>query len=127
MTRTGKIARLPQDVREELNRRLRDGWSGRVLLGWLNQHPAIKRVLAAHFGGRLMNHVNLTQWRKGGYVEWLAQQELVKQAQELSAKPEELAALVEGRTAESLATLLAIRYAGLMMGWNGDATPDFRR
>jgi hypothetical protein len=32
MTRTGKIARLPREVREELNRRLQNGEQGKRLV-----------------------------------------------------------------------------------------------
>jgi len=40
MTRTGKITRLPHDLREALNRRLHDGEPGGPLLAWLNAQPA---------------------------------------------------------------------------------------
>jgi hypothetical protein len=36
MTRTGKIARLPRELRDELNRRLREGEPGIRLVEWLN-------------------------------------------------------------------------------------------
>jgi len=36
MGRNGKIARLPEVIRTELNVRLRDGRTGRVVLEWLN-------------------------------------------------------------------------------------------
>src|SRR6266704_6524752 len=36
MSRFGKIARLPLDTREQLNRRLQDGEIGKDLVGWLN-------------------------------------------------------------------------------------------
>jgi len=52
MTRTGKIARVPLDVREELNRRLQNGEKGRKLILWLYQLPEVERVLAEDFGGR---------------------------------------------------------------------------
>ena len=49
MTRRGKIARLPHDVREELNSRLQDGQEAKSLLPWLNSLPPVKSVLAKHF------------------------------------------------------------------------------
>ena len=39
MARTGKIARLPDDIREQLNRRLNDGEKGKKLVMWLNSLP----------------------------------------------------------------------------------------
>ena len=47
MTRTGKIARLPNDLRDHLNRRLRDGEKGKTLLKWLNALPEVRALLAA--------------------------------------------------------------------------------
>ena len=48
-TRTGKIARLPKAVREELNRRLQDGEPGTQLVEWLNSLPQVQRVKALKF------------------------------------------------------------------------------
>ena len=38
-TRNGKIARLPLEIREQLNRRLDDGEQGQPDLDWLNALP----------------------------------------------------------------------------------------
>jgi hypothetical protein len=74
-TRNGKIARLPLAVREELNRRLENGESGTSLRDWLHALPEVQSVLRTEFGGRSINAQNLTEWRQGGYREWLATQE----------------------------------------------------
>jgi len=50
--RTGKIARLPVAVREELNHRLENGALGRELVPWLNELPEVKQILAERFAGR---------------------------------------------------------------------------
>ena len=65
LTRNGKIARLPQPLREELNRRLDQGVPGRPLLQWLNSLPEVQAVLAADFGDRPINKQSLSQWRHG--------------------------------------------------------------
>jgi hypothetical protein len=127
MTRTGKIARLPLRVREELNRRLHNGEKGRKLIAWLNQLPETKRVLAEEFGGRDIHEVNLSDWKKGGYMEWLAGQELLKKAGELSDEAEELAALTKGQLTEHLSTLVAAEYAVLMVKWENGDQADFRQ
>ena len=75
MTRLGKIARLPRDIREQLNIRLSNGEVGRELVEWLNHLPETQTVLAAYFGRRPINDQNLTEWKQGGYEEWLRQQE----------------------------------------------------
>jgi hypothetical protein len=73
--RTGKIARLPQNLREELNRRLADGEEGNSLLAWLNALPEAQAVLAEHFGGRPITHSNLSDWRLGGWADWRLRQD----------------------------------------------------
>ena len=75
MTRTGKIARLPQTIRDQLNARLHDGEPATSLVPWLNGLPEVQAVLAAHFGGRPINEPNLSDWKQGGYADWLRHQE----------------------------------------------------
>jgi len=75
MTRNGKIARLPRDLREQLNHRLADGELGTTLVQWLNTLPEVKKVLAEHFGGRPINEINLTDWKQGGFAEWLCHED----------------------------------------------------
>ncbi len=71
MSRTGKIARLPHKTREQLNRRLQDGENGRKILKWLNALPEVKSILAAEFRNRPVSSSNLTEWKQGGYRDWL--------------------------------------------------------
>src|SRR2546429_5688664 len=40
-TRTGKIARLPHAIREQLNLRIQDNQRGKSLLQWLNDLPEV--------------------------------------------------------------------------------------
>jgi hypothetical protein len=75
MTRLGKIARLPREIREELNVRLNNGEVGRLLVEWLNGLPAAQAVLKERFEGRPISEQNLSEWKKGGYEDWLRHQE----------------------------------------------------
>ena len=43
MTRKGKIARLPQPIREQINRRLENGEEGKQIAEWLNTLPEVDR------------------------------------------------------------------------------------
>ena len=70
MGRNGKIARLPRPLRDELNRRLDDGQEAKQLAPWLNSLPEVQAVLAAHFNGQAINEVNLSQWKRGGFLDW---------------------------------------------------------
>jgi len=65
----GKIARFPDELREELNQRLADGESGCQLVNWLNTLPTVHAILDTHFEGRPI-YQNLSERRQGGYAEW---------------------------------------------------------
>lgn len=96
MTRTGKIARLPWEVREELNRRLRDGEPGGPLLAWLNPDQDVQEVLREHFGGQPINKQNLSDWRQGGYRDWQRHQESLDLVRTLSEQGDELLEVTDG-------------------------------
>jgi hypothetical protein len=80
MTRKGKVARLPMAVREQLNQRIRTGEQGKRLVAWLNTLPEVKDRMAELFGGFPMREQNLSQWKKGGYRDWL----FLREAREVS-------------------------------------------
>jgi hypothetical protein len=70
-TRTGKIARLPREIREALNRRLQNGEPGGQLVAWLNAAPEVRQILDLYFSGHAITEQNLSDWRSGGYEDWL--------------------------------------------------------
>jgi hypothetical protein len=125
MTHTGKIARLSREIRDQLNRRLQDGEKGRRLVEWLNALPEVQSVLKAEFDGRSISGQNLSKWKLDGYREWLTQQEILGDTRQLSANARELTDATDGKLADHLATVLAARYASMLMGWNGEATGEF--
>jgi hypothetical protein len=127
MTRNGKIARLPREIRDELNRRLQSGEQGGPLLVWLNGLPQVAQVLAQDFGGVVISKQNLCEWRAGGFAEWQARQETLEQARELAADAHEITAATDGRLTDHLATVLAVRYASALQGWTGEVTDEFRK
>jgi hypothetical protein len=90
MTRTGKIARLPRTVRDELNRRLDDGQPGVELVAWLNALPEVQAVLKAESFGRPVTEQNLSEWKGGGFRDWQRQQEALALARELAEDADEL-------------------------------------
>jgi hypothetical protein len=90
MTRTGKIARLPRDIREELNRRLQDGVPGNELVTWLNSLKKVNAVLKKEFNNQPISPQNLSEWNAGGYQEWLDQQETKEFAAHLADEADEL-------------------------------------
>lgn len=68
---TGKIARMPAAVREEINRRLDDGIPVRNILAWINSLPSVRAILKEHFKSVPVREQNVSEWRKRGFVEWL--------------------------------------------------------
>ena len=59
MTRTGKIARLPRKIRDELNRRLQDGEPGHPSGGVDQRRAGHPPGAGGHFGGRAISVQNL--------------------------------------------------------------------
>lgn len=83
-TRRGKIACLPASIRELLNVRLHDGQQGPQILPWLNDQPEVLRVLDERFGEEPVTAQNLSEWRKGGFQDWLKKQERVIRTKQLA-------------------------------------------
>jgi hypothetical protein len=127
MARNGKIARLPREIRDELNRRLQNGEQGGPLLAWLNGLPEVQKILARDFGGVAISKQNLCEWRAGGFAEWQARQDTLDDARELAADANEITAATEGRLTDHLATVVAVRYASALAGWSGEVTDEFRK
>jgi hypothetical protein len=62
MTRNGKIARLPQEIREQVNRRLQSGGEAKQIAEWLNTLPEVQALMAAEFDGQPVNEPNLSHF-----------------------------------------------------------------
>ena len=65
--RRGKVARLPKDIRDELNVRLENGESYDTIIRWL-----------ARKGHRGFKSQNLTNWKEGGYQNWRRENERIE-------------------------------------------------
>ena|SRR5436190_12584475 len=61
--RTGKVARLPKEVRDHLNQMLLDGVPFAHIIDRLGEH------------GKELNEDNVSNWKKGGYKDWLMELE----------------------------------------------------
>jgi hypothetical protein len=118
--RKGKVANLPNDIREQLNLRLLEGETGRELAAWLNALPGVQSVLGSQFSGSPISEVNLTHWRQGGYLQWLTERECFDSARALAEGDCNLAET--GLSAERLLNILTLRYGQLLLRW--DSTFD---
>ena len=125
-TRTGKIARLPFALREQLNRRLRDNEPSDPLLAWLNALPEVQTLLKDQFQGSPISRQNLSDWRQGGFAEWEFRQEFAAEVlldtQDIKGESAQIDQGGQEYLADALATVLCGRYASLIARWNGEIT-----
>src|SRR5437016_2155084 len=78
--RNGKVAKLPQTIREQINQMIDDGLPYRSIINHLRQaNPPLPYPIS---------EMNLSTWRKGGYREWRAKQ-LQEKARALVAQAQE--------------------------------------
>ena len=110
MTRNGKIARLPRDIRNQLNRRLQDGEPGNRLVEWLNSLPEVKTAQSPESGENLLTEQDLSGWKEGGHRDWLVQQAALEQVHQLSDDVAELTQAGEGPLTNTLAQFLSAQY-----------------
>jgi hypothetical protein len=115
MAHTGKIARLPRDIRQQINTRLHEGHHGKQIVQWLNALPEVKAILAENFAARPIKEQNLSNWRRGGYQEWLAREEMFLQAPELAALRVKLETVAPGQSpTDHVATAIAFRFGAIL-------------
>ena len=124
-SRNGKIARLPQAIREELNLRLERSERSPQLLAWLNALPEVQEFVQREFGGEPASKHNLSQWRLGGFQDWLTRRDFFADARNADDFVAEQQAGRKKMLADQVATVLAARYAGLIGQWDGECNKDF--
>ncbi len=107
MARTGKIARLPLAIREEINRRLLEGQAASKILPWLNGLEEVKAILEEDFEGLHVSDKNLSDWRNGGFAEWEARLDRVAHTKELAAWSVKFAEAGGGSIAEGASQIVA--------------------
>ncbi len=107
--RTGKIAKLPRAVREELNARMAGGESTKAILAWLNGHPAARAHLDAHHQGSPITADNLSRWRQGGYAGWLENQQAKEAIAIMAAACRNISQEERDALADQLALVLTAR------------------
>lgn len=106
MARQGKFARLPHALREQVNHRLLNGESAGTLLPWLNAQPDAARIWDLHFDGAPATPQNLSEWRGGGWKDWLADREKIENTKSLAEFAAKQAA-AGGNLSEGLQAIFA--------------------
>jgi protein-tyrosine-phosphatase len=107
MTRVGKIARLPKEVRDEVNRRIEEGHEAKQIILWLNSLEDVKRIMAKMFGGEEVTDSNLSNWKSGGYKDWVNHKTTLEAILVMRNHAAELAE----ETADNLTDILAAQAA----------------
>jgi hypothetical protein len=113
-TRIGKIARLPKEIREQLNQRLENGELGTALIKWLNALPEVQKILAEQFASQAVRAQNLSQWRNGGYQDWLRHQHLREQTRWTTEQSKDLSSDTDSNSisiAENVALVMSAELA----------------
>jgi hypothetical protein len=96
--RTGKVARLPIDLRENINYQLRDNVPGPQICDLVNSSRKLS-------GAAAITPQNLSEWRTGGYQEWLEDQKEAERLKRLSEYAYRLAEAAGGDMAAGSAAI----------------------
>jgi len=104
-----KIARLPDAVREQLNRRMRDNEAATTILQWLNELPDVKRIVVEQFKGAAITHQNLSIWRRSGYEQWLEGQQPFAEIAALAGDANVFSRVSGDKLAQVAATMASAR------------------
>jgi hypothetical protein len=108
-SRTGKIGRLPRAIRQQLNERLADGESAKTLVSWLNGCEVVQERLAEYYDSRPITEQNLSDWKQGGFQDWLWHQQARSMARDFLLQAEELSDEVgESTLAERTTEVVAL-------------------
>jgi hypothetical protein len=114
------IARLPFEIRELINHQLLDNEPAKNIVTWLNTDSAVRVCIERLFEGRPVTEHNISEWRQGGYEEWLAERACLENICDLSEKAARVS--LTDISAEHLLMVLTASYADLLQKW--DTTPE---
>ena len=128
MARNGKIARLPLFIRNQLNQRLSEGESGVKLVEWLNDEAMLDLQKDAE-GHRIpITEQNLSEWRSGGYQDWLRHEEARQFLKDMAEQAGELDTAADGKSiCDRFGALLAVDMARLAKKFLQQETDDDKR
>jgi len=96
---------LPLAIRTEVNQRLLAGEPASRIIAWLHTKEEVLRVLDDYFKEQPINPQNMTEWRQGGYRDWLDRRARTERVKELSEYAARVAAAGDGDLMQSSAAL----------------------
>lgn len=97
--RTGKVAQLPREARDKVNRMLDDGCRYKPIANWLaaNGHPGVTPK-------------HISEWKKGGFQEWLELDRELSKQQKLRELSYDIATANEGSKTQEAAIQIAANF-----------------
>ena len=111
--RKGKIARLPKAARDMINRMIDDGLPYHVIIDELGE------------AGEGLNTQNLTNWKQGGYQDYLKIQETIEKIKAQTEAATEILQGVEGidtaKIMEACRQVAAVQFMEALMEQGDDA------
>jgi hypothetical protein len=111
MEQTCKIARLPRQIREELNRRLESRVQNKLILEWVNALPEVQALLAKEFEGNPINKQNLSAWKSSGFLNWQMAQTALQFTE--NSLPDDLDQDTLEKMSAKIIRCLQLRYAAV--------------
>ncbi|MGD0813768.1 MAG: hypothetical protein ABSA83_09205, partial [Verrucomicrobiota bacterium] len=122
----GKIAHLPRSIRDLLNERLDRSQPASQILPWLNGLEEVQEFIKEEFDGVPISEQNLSQWRQGGFQEWLVRRELCLEAGDVTELAEGMQEETgQGVLADDVAVILSARFGTLLAKWDGEVDAKF--
>ncbi|PTY03940.1 hypothetical protein DB346_02790 [Verrucomicrobia bacterium LW23] len=112
--RVGKIARLPVAIRNEVCRRIYDGQPGPKIIAWLHTQEDVLRVLDEQFHEEPISPQNLSEWRQGGYQNWLSRRERIADTKDLAEFALKLGEAAGGSIMDGTAAIAGGRIMGVL-------------
>jgi hypothetical protein len=119
--RKGKIARLPHVIRQDINQRLRDGIPGPEILSWLNGRPDVAAIMQEQFAGEPIKPQNLSDWRQGGYQDWLLEVDQYDEARKTTEHAQYICTALGLDPSDALSVIITGHLVKLLAG---EATLD---
>lgn len=118
--RRGKIARLPAKLKDALNLRLLDNQPASVILAWLNGQEDTRRVLDQYFEGSRISPQNLTEWRHGGFQDWMRKKDQAEATREMATWCMEMAQAAGHSLTDGAAAIMGGKLLNLLEGVSTD-------
>jgi hypothetical protein len=125
-TRVGKIAQLSKVIRDEFNQRIENGKLGPELFRWLNSLPETQQLLTEKFDRQPVTKSNLSDWRQGGYRDWLKDKAREERIRRLSETGNSLQQAECGDLFENFARIAVAELSADMDGLDDMKNSDAR-